>query len=225
LAYRLGILSIVKEMIHKGSSEYYDLLFIHNKRELKPFAHATYIKNMKINKNEIEGDKLILTISSPSFEFIMHLMNGSQRKAIYEYKQYKFELVNKQLLPKPPQFNESMVFKTKSPILIESKSGQPLLSNHPDFDSEFNYYANLIANNIYNRDLYQPIKIIQSSMKKMVIKEHLHQKMDKYIYLTVNQGFVHLNGNPEDLQMIYECGVGLRRSLGLGLLEIEEVTI
>lgn len=223
LAYRLGTLSIIKEMIHKGSNDYYQLVFNDNKGKMKPFTHASYIKGMNVNKNEINGERLILTVSSPSYEFIMHLLNGSQRKSIYEYKGYIFELLNKRLLPKPPKFTETVLFKSASPILIENEKGQPLSDNSPGFERELNYYASLIAEELNGRKLYKPIEMIDSKMKKIVIKENLHHIQDKYIYLTANHGFIKLKGHQDDLRMLYDCGIGLRRSLGMGLLDVEEV--
>jgi|SRR5699024_1018182 len=223
-AYRLGTLSIIKEMVRTGSNQYYRYMFEENSKEMKPFAYASYIQNLEYKGYEIYGDKMYLTISSPSYEFIMYLMNGSQKKEIYDYKDYKLKLIHKRLLPKPPTFTEIVTFKTASPILIENKEGKPLLASNPYFEREFNYYANLIAKELNNRELYQPIQIINSTMNKVVIKENLHQSQNRNVFMTANHGVIQLKGHQEDLKMLYECGVGLRRSLGLGLLNVEEVT-
>lgn len=223
LYYRLGMLSIIKEMIRSGSRDYYQLVFQKNKQEMKPFTHASFIKNLSINNNEIYGERLILTVSSPSYEFIMHLMNGSQRSEEYRYKNHSLTLIKKRLLPKAPKLTNIVTFRTASPILIENKIGVPLLANEKTFEKEFNYYANLATLELLNRDLKEPIQIINSAMKKVVIKEKLHHNDNRDIYLTANQGILKLKGHPEDLAFIYENGVGRRRSLGLGLLEIKEV--
>jgi|SRR5690625_547113 len=224
LSYRLGTLSVLKEMIHTGSSKFYDYLFIKNKTKMKPFTHASYVQNLKLSEDEIFGEKLILTVSSSSYEFIMHLMNGSHRKTNYQYKNFKLTLTQKRLLPKPPKFSPIITFKTGSPVLIETKDKKPLLGNEKGFEKEFNYYAELLSNELYNRNLFESLKIINIATKKVVIKEHLHQDQGRPIYLTANHGLIQLQGHPEDLKLIYENGIGRRRSLGLGLLNIEEVT-
>lgn len=223
-AYRLGILSIIKEMLRQGSEEYYEQIFEIHKRGMKPFGHASYIKNLKITSTEIIGKKLILTISSPFYEFIMHLVNGSQRNNTYTYQGYKFELKHKRMLPNPPEFSSNVSFKTLSPILIETHQKKPLLANDHSFEDEFNYYSQLLVNELYGRNLHKPIKILNSSMKKIVIQENLHQAQTTPVFITANHGFIQLKGHPEDLKALYDNGAGRRRSLGLGLLEVQEVT-
>lgn len=223
LAYRLGILSILKEMLKTGSSAYYDKLFRKDSRNMKPFSFATYIRGLKIDRELIYGDSLHVTVSSPSYELIMHLMNGSERNQTYQYKDYIFELKRKNLLPKPPTFSNNVLFKTLSPLLIEDNAQIPLLSTDSNFEREFNYYANLLVEEIYQRPLMQPIAILDTSMKKVVIKENLHQQEERPLYLTGNEGLIQLQGHREDLQAIYDSGVGRRRSLGFGLLEVEGV--
>src|SRR5690625_4270636 len=112
----------------------------------------------------------------------MYLMNGSRRMDVYTYKGYELELKSKRLLLKPRQFTDVITFKTASPILIENKNGKPLLANDVAFEEEFNYYANLVAIELYHRKLLQPIEIVQTSMKKVVIKENLHHDNNNNIF-------------------------------------------
>ena len=84
IGYRLGVLSIIKEMIRLGSESYYQEIFEKKKSSLKPFVYSTYIKNISIQNNKITGDELIVTVSTPSYEWMMHLVNGSRKsKSIY----------------------------------------------------------------------------------------------------------------------------------------------
>jgi len=223
-AYRLFTLSIIKEMVKQGSKEYYEICFQQNKLKMKPFSHASFIQNLQLKDNQIFGDKLILTVSSSSYEFIMHLINGSQRNNFYKYKDYELKLSNKRLLPKSPQLTEKVFFKTLSPMLIEDSYGNPLLHDDENFEKEFNYYAGLLAKTLYHRQLYRPIQINVNSAKKMVIQENLHQHQNDPIFITANHGVFLVSGDPRDLEMIYQNGIGRRRSLGFGLLDIEEVT-
>ena len=56
IGYRLGMLSIIKEMVRSGSVNYYHHIFNENKHEIKPFVHSTYIKNIALKENEIHGE-------------------------------------------------------------------------------------------------------------------------------------------------------------------------
>ncbi|SFA87683.1 CRISPR-associated endoribonuclease Cas6 [Lentibacillus halodurans] len=222
IGYRLGTLSIIKEMIKRGSQTYYDKLFVQNKRNMKPFTYSTYITNLEINQETIYGKKLHLNLSSSSYEFIMHLVNGSKKEHPYYIRESRLVLKSKSLLPKNSITKGNVVFKTLSPILIDSKNEKPLLATDHNFGEELQYVANLIIQEIYNREPKQPIKVLQTMMTKQVLKEDLHQKQKEPLYLTANKGLIQLQGDPDDLQCLYDNGVSMRRSLGLGLLEIEK---
>ncbi|WP_164668050.1 CRISPR-associated endoribonuclease Cas6 [Virgibacillus doumboii] len=222
IAYRLGTLSILKEMIKSGSQTYYDKLFAQNKQKMKSFTYSTYIVNLDIKKDKIYGKELHMSISSSSYEFIMHLMNGSKKGQSYFIKDSQLVLKSKSLLPKKSITNSVVLFKTLSPILIESKDQKPLLATDDHFGKELQYIANLILQEVSNREPKQPIKVLQTMMTKQVLKENLHQTQNEPLFLTANKGLIQLQGEPEDLQSLYENGLSMRRSLGLGLLEIEE---
>ncbi|MFA1821706.1 CRISPR-associated endoribonuclease Cas6 [Virgibacillus oceani] len=221
ISYRLGTLSIIKEIIKNGSLDYYEKLFEKNKREMKPFSYSCFIRNLDIKNNQINGEELTLTISSSSYEFILHLMNGCNRADVYYISDSTLTLKSKRLLPKTNISKGNVIFKTPS-MLIENKFGKPLLATDEAFEKEFQYTANLILEKLYQRTPKQPIQVLQTLMTKMVMKENLHQTQDKPLYLTANKGLIQLQGNAEDLQYLYDSGVSMRRSLGFGLLELVE---
>jgi CRISPR-associated endoribonuclease Cas6 len=39
-------------------------------------------------------------------------------------------------------------------------------------------------------------------------------------YMTTNKGIIEIAANPEILQLLYDVGIGVRRSQGFGMLEI-----
>jgi CRISPR-associated endoribonuclease Cas6 len=223
LCYRLGTLSIIKEMIRNGSESYYHEVFERQSLNMKPFAYSTYFKNLQLCDDKIISDELVLTVSSSSYDFVMHLLNGSYKQKEFEYKDYPLRLIGKRLMPRRSIQSNIVTFKTLSPILIESKEKKPILSTDKNFDKEFQYISTKMIESLYHRKPYQPIRVKNTSMVKQVIKEDLHNRHGKPIYLTANKGLLELEGHCEDLQCIYDSGVGFRRSLGLGLLEIEEV--
>ncbi|HLR09416.1 MAG TPA: CRISPR-associated endoribonuclease Cas6 [Bacillota bacterium] len=220
LQYRIGMLSVIKEMIKTGSPIYYEQLFIQNKKKMKNFSYATYITKLDIQNEHIQGEELHLTITSPSYEFVMHLLNGSKRESVYYIKGSKLILKRKRLLPKTAIEEDLITFKTLSPILLESKEGKPVLATDENFKTEFQYLAHLILKEVFMREPRRPIQVLQTMMERQVLKEDLHQVQKNPLYLTANKGFIQLQGEPEDLQALYDAGVSMRRSLGLGLLEM-----
>lgn len=222
LAYRLAMLSIMKQMIRKGSKSYYNKLFIEINGNLN-HSHLYINSKLQIKEGIIYGSKLYLTISNHSYELIMYLMNGSERATEYVYKDIPLKLIHKSLLSNSPELTETDTFKTLSPILIENKEQEPLMATDEAFEKELNYYANLLSKVLYGENLKQPIKVIQTNMKKAVIQVNVHQEESETIYFTGNSGLIQLQAAREDLQKIYDSGLGLRRSLGSGLLGIVEV--
>lgn len=223
LSYRLGTLSIIKEMIRNGSKDYYQKIFVENRSEMKPFTYGVFVPNINVQPPLIYGEELHLTVSSPSYELIMHLMNGSNRTESYTYQGYSLQLKRKQMLPQVTLDSNVVTFKTMSPILIESKDKRPVLSTDANFQEEFQYVASLIINECFQRDPYQTIYIRHIDMKKQVIKENLHQSSDRPLFLTANKGLIQLEGHPEDLQCLYDAGASFRRSLGFGMLEVVDI--
>ncbi|MFS0612766.1 CRISPR-associated endoribonuclease Cas6 [Lederbergia ruris] len=222
IAYRLGTLSIIKEMIRNGSEDYYDRLFNKDKRKMKPFSYSAFISNLAVEDGMICGTELHLNISSPHYEFIMFLVNGAQKGRTYFIKEAELTLKKKRLLPETRISKTNVIFKTLSPILIETKHGKPVLATDDGFKKEFQYVANLIIAEVFGREPKQPIEVVQTMMTKQIMKENLHQKQNSALYLTANKGLLQLQGNPEDLQCLYDAGVSMRRSLGLGLLDVVE---
>mgnify|MGYP001216081566 CR=1 FL=1 len=221
LFYRLGTLAIIKEAIQNSSADYYTELFEKQRKNMKPFCYGTYIPELKIKEQKIHGKLLHMTISSPSYEFIMHLMNGSKKGNTYRIGQTTLVLTEKKLLPRKVITSSTVVFKSLSPIHLENQLQQPMLAIEPSFKEELSFLATLILQQVYEKTPKQPIQILQTMLKKQVIKENIHQRQSTPIFLTCNKGFIQVQGDPEDLQRIYEAGLSLRRSLGFGLLEIE----
>src|SRR5699024_1240292 len=81
---------------------------------------------------------------SPSYEFVMHLLNGSKRESVYYIQGSKLILKRKRLLPKTAIEEDLITFKTLSPILLESKEGKPVLATDENFKTEFQYLEHLI---------------------------------------------------------------------------------
>ncbi|MFC7394015.1 CRISPR-associated endoribonuclease Cas6 [Scopulibacillus cellulosilyticus] len=223
LGYRFGLLSVIKDIIREGSEAYYDEFFVKNKNKIKPYAFSAYFKDMKIEENKIFAKELHLTISSSKYDFIMFLINGSQKKKQFIYKDHLLELKRVEMLKIDDIKHSITAFRTLSPILIENKDGKPLSPDSPNYLCELEYASQNMVTELLQRPLQQPINILQSSLQKQVIKEHFHQTQDKPLYFTAFKGLIVLEAHKEDLQCLYDCGLGFRTNQGFGLLAREEV--
>ncbi|MCL1632494.1 CRISPR-associated endoribonuclease Cas6 [Sporolactobacillus sp. CPB3-1] len=220
LAFRLGVVSFVKECIRSESKTFYHQLFHIRERQCKPFTFAVYFPRLKVQDDTIIADQMIITISSVSYELMMYLFNGSQKNREYLYKKYSMNLSKFELL-REKQISSSRIWMTTlSPILVEDKEGKPVLFNQANFEREFNIIMQKRLRSSENRDLYRPLIFRTIRMKKMVIKENFHQDIKDYLYFTTNTGDFLIEGDIRDLEYLYKNGCSLRSQLGFGMVDL-----
>lgn len=226
LAYRMMIVSLIKESLRKADATYYKKIYETEKNEMKPFSSAVFIKNIQIQKDVIDLNGINVIFSSPDQEFILHLYNGLLKTKIFIYKDFMLQREKIRIIPERRINSDSVVFRTLSPILIEDKKGVPLAPGDNEYVENINYYANLILNAYRGEGLQRELKIFPGKMSKQVVKESNHyfdenSRSGRWLYFTCYKGFLKLQGAREDLQLLYQLGLSKRRGQGFGLLEVE----
>ncbi|HOK38404.1 MAG TPA: CRISPR-associated endoribonuclease Cas6 [Bacteroidales bacterium] len=145
----------------------------------------------------------------------MGLYNGIYKLKDYTYKTnqtFKFLSADLKLL-KTIKY-KTKIFKTLSPILVNKKGDNLkfLCPKDAVFQEALNFSVKEVCSHFLN--IVNPefdIKFIKH--QKMVIT-HFNQ------YMTTNKGIIEIAANPEILQLLYDVGIGVRRSQGFGMLEI-----
>ncbi|AST06689.1 CRISPR-associated endoribonuclease Cas6 [Anoxybacillus flavithermus] len=227
LHYRMMIVSILKESIRASSEEYYERLYA-QENATKPFVFSPFLKNFRFKGDEIELDELRVIISSPDYEFLLHVYNGLQSKKRFEYKGYEL-IRGKTVMGDEKKITSStVVFRTLSPLLVEDENKSPIAPDDKNYEKHINYLADTILYEYRGTGLCRPLTIRPIRFKKMVIKESNHQFTEKYgeeqhLYFTAYHGLFKVSGDPADLQLIYQLGLSKRRNQGFGMLEVEEV--
>ncbi|WP_110930240.1 CRISPR-associated endoribonuclease Cas6 [Paenibacillus bouchesdurhonensis] len=225
LGYRMTVLSLLKEALKLANEAYYKELYEQRSKEMKPFSTAVFLKEFTYKEDEILLKELSITISSADMEFMLHLFNGLHQLRSYKTDGQEWKQLRIQMLKEAQVTGERVYFKTLSPILIENKQRKPIHPDEAEYGEEFSYYAALRIRELVGREPYYPIKIEPLNMKKTVIKEtnsefrELIKSNQKYLYFTAYRGTLLLTGHPDDLQFLYQSGVGLRASQSFGLLE------
>ncbi|MFN3814512.1 MAG: CRISPR-associated endoribonuclease Cas6 [Aquificaceae bacterium] len=177
-----------------------------------------------------ENVTISLLISSIDPEFILNLYNGMLKVKCFPFNHEINLLVEKVLLMDEKNItSDRVVFKTYSPILIEDKEGKPVLKDgefpHKIFNKEFNMIHDKILKDLRGYGLkremvFEPVQ----GWKKQVVKHGLWEirsKINKpYAVFTCFEGCFLLKGDPEDLNVLYKKGVGLRTSQGFGMVEV-----
>lgn len=228
VANKMLFVSLIKGAINKVNKEYYDKLYSFgdkSNKQIKSFSFAVLLKNFKIENEIIHiQDKIILNITTPDYEFGINVYNGLLSIQNFEYKGYVLKKLRINLVKEKFVSDGEAIFKTMSPICIKNKKGEFINPKDADYVDELNYIVdkNLVAHRGYG--LKQPLKFEDVGMKKVVVKEEIRgfkENTNKNIfYVNAYSGTFKLTGDVEDLNYIYQSGLGFRRSQGFGMVDI-----
>lgn len=236
--YRHRVMSLIKEALVRSDRDYKEHLY--NNRIKKPFCfNFTFerknhqIEPIKIDDNFTVEDRVFypsdkkanLFISSNDYRFIITLYNGLKRLDRFKFSDDNIWQIGKVYQMKEKVFTDDYaVFKTASPVVVESRDDQPVIFSDPNFEQELNKVMNLVMQKNFSRQLIKPLKIHLVEMKKEVVKHTLRGFREKtgkpVMYITASSGIFKLEGDRRDLQTIYQIGLGNRTSQGFGMLEV-----
>lgn len=228
VAYRMCMLSLIKECIRRGDESVY-LSYYSNNRP-KPFTFSVFLQNFEIGLNEIKLTGFRLNLSSSDYQFLVPFLNGLQRTKQLQYKGYS-------ILRGPIQYgreqkvqSSKILVKTNSPILVEDEQGRPLSPFDPFYNLHLNNISTKISVTMRGVFFREEIRIHPISVRKIVIKEsnEAYEKAvaenkasNEYLYFTAYKGRFVMEGDPSDLQWLLDTGVGLRASQGFGHVRLE----
>ncbi|MNO24246.1 CRISPR associated protein Cas6 [compost metagenome] len=224
ICYRFTVLSLLKEAIQLADKGYYASLYVQNESKMKPFSTAVYLRDFVYKEQEIQLKSLTITISSFDMAFMLHVFNGLQRLGTYNTFGEEWVRTDIKMLKEAEIHGEHAYFSTLSPILIENKEGKPVHPTEASYRDEFSYYAALRIRELTGREPYRKVHIEPLAMKKTVIREtnstfRKQGNENAFLYFTAYRGQLKLSGHPDDLQLLYQAGVGKRVSQSFGLLE------
>ena len=222
--YRRHILSLIKEAILAENSAIYNLYYDNRLKNLqKPFTFSVFLH---VAENQREKGKIVLSsniinlfFSSFSYEFLITVYNG-----LHKLKGKKLNFLNNNIeirdffyIKQKKISNNTVTFKTLSPILvrhIENKKGKGFLkANHPDFKENLFYNVKSLSRNFLNYELKrEEFKIISMKFES--------KKVSLYGNEIANKGIITIKSPVKILQMLYDAGIGAKRSQGFGMLEV-----
>ncbi|NWF52836.1 MAG: CRISPR-associated endoribonuclease Cas6 [Nitrospirae bacterium] len=177
-----------------------------------------------------QGKSLSFYVSSCDYQFMMCLYNGLLEIKAFDFGNGITLRLDRVFMLNEKKINgDEVVFKTNSPILIEDKDGKPLLPADSEisksiFNEHFNAIHDRIVKDIRGEGLYRDMEFVPVKLKKQVVKHTLKGFREKtgkpYMTLTCFEGCFKLKGDPRDLQMLYQIGIGLRTGQGFGMVEV-----
>lgn len=227
--YRRYFLSLIKETLKDED------IYSCAKRDTKPFCFSVYFERAKIKDEiiEIEGNTNLF-ISTPDIALFITIYNGLIGDKLKEFKFSNNQVLKRlnTVLIREKNINKNEVcFRTMSPIIITDKNKKPIL--HPKTKGDIKNTGDIIIDEeIFLQELKYSVascindddlEFIPVDIKKEVIKhsigEHL-KKTGKKILLVGTSGKFILKSHKDNLQKIYQLGIGFRRNQGFGMVEI-----
>jgi len=237
--YRRNILSLIKEAINSGQngSEIYEKYYVKEARKMKPFTFSVNFK-----ADDTFHEKGFLRLSKPKLDlffsasdpiFLINVYNGLvQLKKNYplfpglKAKIARFNLEQQKIF----QCNEA-VFKTCSPILVRDtdasgKSNGYITANNPEFTNKIFHSVKSMSKALMNSAplLKQENFAVEMINFKTVRISHYSDKSArqdaKREQIDATSGTIKIKAPAPVLQLIYDAGIGAKRSQGFGMLEV-----
>lgn len=248
MVHKHRFLSMIKQVIQKQSQSFFESFFnsetikpysfsvtYENQQSKDEVVSFTNKSKMSYRVNYLnQKRKAYLTISSIDEKFIMLLMQGFNKLKFYNLSNCGAFLVNdlpimikinKVQLQNQKEIDSSFaLFKTETEILLEDKNRQPILFNELEsLNLSINHLTSIAFQQCLGRSQKEPLYLIPARMKKQVVDHFVSGFADSMpdkilMKLTGNKGSFALKGNPDDLNIIRDIGIGRRTGQGFGMI-------
>lgn len=218
--YRFCILSFLKTALSKKYPQDFEDLYKSN--NMKSFTFNTYFGGGKITKDVtlVESKKMVVTFTSLDAGFMIELYNSMLGMIKIEYPMRNGEmmtLTKVRIENNNVELKEKNIIKFLSPLIVRRHDEKGDWYYSYD-EKDFNEYLNQNCKNIFTflgiESMWQDIKLTPLKSKTVVVKN------DK-LFFNSNIGYYILEGNREVLSILYQTGLGCRRSQGFGSFSVE----
>jgi CRISPR-associated endoribonuclease Cas6 len=231
--YRRIFMSLIKNAIRNYDPLMCAMLYGNENNKLKvnkPFTFSVFFPEFqKIENDHIYFNKKVnLFFSSNDERFLVALYNGL--KGLHEIpldtnNSLKIHIENIFLMPKINIKNNKVSFKTMSPILINHKENDNYVKNNdfkyekyilPDEKGFLEDFKRIIVNqaSAFNVPCIADLININIRDYKPMPLKHFNQIMSAWL------GTFDIEATQQVLQLVYDTGIGVRRSQGFGMLDI-----
>ncbi len=232
--YRIGFASMIKEALRQdATSKMYELYYGNAKKNRpKPFTFAVKLNVADVEKSNVNylrlGNPFIsFYISSNDYEFIMTVYNGLLKLKQYAIYNNAIIIDRFNLLPEKTFPESKAVFDIFSPIVVrkvdENKKGTGYVNVNDSNYKQMLFYS-IRSQCKFLGDSYllndDDVAINTSGAFTVKIPHYNKRNPDKPEIITAIDGCIAIQAPNEVLQLIYDIGLGARRSQGFGMLEV-----
>jgi CRISPR-associated endoribonuclease Cas6 len=231
--YKKNITSLFKEAIrHSDDNGFFDKYLADTKKNsLGPF---TYSITIPPHEEISSKGKIVLEFNEPSIRFnvssfdhpfITNLYNGLQKlNGKFSPFKHTSEFRNFFMQNECRIDTDSVLLKILSPLVLQNpeyngtkkKGNEYLTCRDQKFkESLAASIVNLCRNFLNTNQIIRTSKIIIDSSKCSVSSVTYNNES-----IPATTGYIHINAPVIVLRLLYECGMGGRRNLGFGMVEV-----
>ncbi len=221
LDYRRLFLSVQKHALETVNKERYLSLYGKGEHGIKPFTFYSYLPQAEFTDESIILSEPCcrLFISTSDYALGIDLYNGllKMKKEVYPAgKSNSLKIEDISLLNGRTIFSDRVIIKMLSPLVVRKHEkgikDRYFVFGEDGFDETFkqNILSEMKAFGLEEHEVPELIKI---DTKKVVVKSfgtRIPSTLGRFV----------LKGDKEVLNMLYQCGMGAKRSEGFGAIEI-----
>ena len=246
--YRRHLLSLIKEALKRSGSDgasFYERFYDNN--TTKPFTFSAYFP---LQHGKLNGDFFSFFFSTNDYEFLMRVYNGLidiDKAGNFQLFNSQIKIKKIFLLPEKGFTKNVATFKTLSPFLVRSLedgdkylylNGMPLQTRNSERTGDHWKYWQETDREVFINSLRSSIKTllpdfnflssdnIDIEISSGMIVPILHGSGNSNHAFTITfpgiKGLITIKAEPEILKLLYDIGIGARRSEGFGMLEVVE---
>jgi CRISPR-associated endoribonuclease Cas6 len=213
--YRSGFMALIKKALETANPLLYEQYY--SRHKLKPFTFSIFFRELKGSEDGKfnVGKNVRLNLSTSSLELATYLYNGFYKTRLFPLFDNTLELKHISLRRSEQIRSSEVIFKTASPVLVNNlgDSGRYLLPEEQGFTEGLHFAVTEVVRAFLDWQGEVPLEFEKISVRRRVVS-HYQQSMSAFI------GVFKLKSDPTILQLIYDVGLGVRRSQGFGMLEV-----
>lgn len=226
IEYRKVILSYIKNAISKcNDGKYYEKFFKDTTQ--KDYCFSVILPKAKFSKDNIiletnEIKILISTDDNYKTGFILYNAFIAQKNKIYPLPNNNFMILKSINNKKREEIiNSKAIFKTTlgSGLCVRDHDKESNKDTYYVYNDEsFREKLRLVLTNQlltagFTKEEAEEVKVNPIQCKKVVVKHYRR-------YIDITTGIFEIQGNSKSLQHFYDAGLGSRKSIGFGMVDL-----
>lgn len=219
------ILSYLKHVFQSYDDNFYKSLYEKEINKLKGFTFSLYMPNCKFTREEIiiPEKKIILNFSSNDMQEGIMFYNAilSNVGKGYPFKENNMTAKNINMVREKNIVDQSVIFKSMSPIVIREHNGDNKKTWYYSFDEEkgCEIFLNNLKYQLINE--FGDERILDINELRFEVLRNKVTKVKNYsIVIPTNISVIKIYAKTYILDYIYKSGVGSKRNSGFGMVDI-----